>query len=183
MWQAFDQVDPTSRPLVLTTLKCTIDSSTHYALQPLWTMDIHLPMNNKHLLSSLRPSWSNILVGQQFSHSFLFFTPWTHKYVSLQVYHCFSTFCQQHCTFLGTISRGKTAILLDFVQMRGGRALPIFLDTFSQVLFWPIKGVYFLKNANNLNFKVFLGCIHDPQSKNFAFIPEEFWIRDILDVT
>ena len=31
--------------------------------------------------------------------------------------------------------------------------------------------------------KYFLGCIHDPQSKNFAFISEEFWIRDILDVT
>ena len=62
----------------------------------------------------------------------------------------------------------KVAILLDFVQMRGGHAQ--FFVTFSEVHFWSIKGVFFPPNANNLNFKLFLGCIHDPQSKYSAFI-------------
>ena len=55
----------------------------------------------------------------------------------------------------GTVSRGKTAVLLDFVQMRGGGALHKFVGTFSEVHFWSIKGVYFLQNANNLFFKLF----------------------------
>ena len=33
---------------------------------------------------------------------------------------------------LGMVSRKKVAVLLDFVQMRGGRALPKFLVQFSQ---------------------------------------------------
>ena len=49
---------------------------------------------------------------------------------------------------LGKVSWENTAVLLDFVQMRRGRALH----------FWSIKGVSFFKNANNLNFKLFLGC-------------------------
>ena len=52
----------------------------------------------------------------------------------------------------------------------GGRALPNFFDTFSQVHFWSITGVYFLQNANDLNFELFFGCVHDPQSKYSAFI-------------
>ena len=42
--------------------------------------------------------------------------------------------------------------------------------------FWSTKGVYLLQNANNVNFKLFLGCIHDPQSKDSAFFQEEFWM-------
>ena len=63
----------------------------------------------------------------------------------------------------------KVAILLDFVQMRGG-GMPKFFVTFSEVHFLSIKGVYFPKNANNLNFKLFLDCIYGPQSKYSAFI-------------
>ena len=54
--------------------------------------------------------------------------------------------------------------------------MPNFFFTFSFVHFWSIEGGYFLQNANNLNFKLFFGCIHDPQSKYSAFILEEFWI-------
>ena len=54
--------------------------------------------------------------------------------------------------------------------------MPNFFFTFSWVHFWSIEGGYFLQNANNLNFKLFFGCIHDPQSKYSAFILEEFWI-------
>ena len=41
-----------------------------------------------------------------------------------------------------------------------------------------MKGVYFLQNANNVNFKLFLDCIHDPQSKYSVCIEEEFWIMN-----
>ena len=58
----------------------------------------------------------------------------------------------------------------------GGGVLPNFFATFLWVQFWSIKGVYFLQNDNNFNFKLFLGCSHDPQSKYSAFIQEEFWI-------
>ena len=56
--------------------------------------------------------------------------------------------------------RKKTAVLLDFVQMRGGeggppRALPKFFVTFTSCAFWVNKGVHFFENANNLNFKLF----------------------------
>ena len=71
---------------------------------------------------------------------------------------------------LGKASRKEVAVLLDFVQMRGGWALPNFFVHFSQMHFWSIKGVYFLQNTNNLNFKLFLGCIHDPQRKYAALI-------------
>ena len=58
---------------------------------------------------------------------------------------------------LGTVSREQTAVLLDFVQMKGwGKALPKFFVTFSYVHFWSIIGVYFLQNANNLDFKLFV---------------------------
>ena len=40
-----------------------------------------------------------------------------------------------------------------------------------------MKGVYFLQNANNLNFKLFLSCIHDPQRKYSAFIGTEGVLR------
>ena len=43
------------------------------------------------------------------------------------------------------------------------------------MLFWSIKGVYFLQTTNNLNFKLCLGCTHDPQSKYLLFY------RRILD--
>ena len=56
---------------------------------------------------------------------------------------------------LGKVSLEKAAVLLDSVQMRRGeegRAPPKFVGTFSLVHFWSIKGVYFINNANNLNF-------------------------------
>ena len=56
------------------------------------------------------------------------------------------------CLLSGKVSRKNVAHLLDFIQMRGGRAAQ-FCVTFSEVHFWSIKGVYFLPNANNLNFK------------------------------
>ena len=45
----------------------------------------------------------------------------------------------------------KNCCSFGFFQMRGGLPAQIFLS-----LFWPIKGVYFLQNANNLKFKMFL---------------------------
>ena len=41
-----------------------------------------------------------------------------------------------------------------------GRALPKFFVTFLWVHFWSIKGVHFLQNANNFNFKLFLRLIY-----------------------
>ena len=52
-------------------------------------------------------------------------------------------------TFKGRSHEKETAVLLDFVQIRGGGALPKFCVTFSEVHFWSIIGVYFLQNANN----------------------------------
>ena len=76
---------------------------------------------------------------------------------------------------LGKVSRKNVAVLLDFFQMREwGRALTKLFVTFSWVHFWSIKGVYLLQNANKLNFKLFLGCIHDPQSKYSAFFKKNF---------
>ena len=65
----------------------------------------------------------------------------------------------------------KAAVLLDFVQIKGGgRACPTFFNTFSYVHFWSIKGVYFLQNANNLNLKLFLlGCIYSILSSILTF--------------
>ena len=40
-----------------------------------------------------------------------------------------------------------------------GQDLPKFFVHFSLVHFWSIKGVYFLQNANNFNFKLFLRLI------------------------
>ena len=59
--------------------------------------------------------------------------------------------------YLGTLLRGKTAVLLDFVQMRGRESPAQIFGTFSEVHFWSIKlkGVYFLQNANNLNLQLF----------------------------
>ena len=62
----------------------------------------------------------------------------------------FKFFYSLNDSFSGTVTRGKTAVLLDFVLMRGGAA-PAFLVN---------KGVYFLQNANNFNSKLYLGCIY-----------------------
>ena len=44
------------------------------------------------------------------------------------------------CPTLGPVSRGKTAVLLDFHQMRGGeRALPKFFGTFHESIFGQLK--------------------------------------------
>ena len=43
----------------------------------------------------------------------------------------------------------KSCCSFEFCPNAGGGALP-----FSQVHFWSINGVYFLQNANNLNFKL-----------------------------
>ena len=62
----------------------------------------------------------------------------------------------------GTVSWGKTAVLLDFVQMReGGRALPKFVAPFHKSIFvYIVKSVYFLQNANDLNFKLFFKVVY-----------------------
>ena len=58
----------------------------------------------------------------------------------------------------------KCCCSFGFCSNEGGeRALPNSFVTFSKVHFWSKKGVYFLQNANNLNFQLFLGCIHDHQ--------------------
>ena len=57
-----------------------------------------------------------------------------------------------------------------------GRALPKFFVTFSSVHFWSIKGVYFLQNANNLNFKLFLRLYTWPKKQVFCL-----YLKTILD--
>ena len=46
----------------------------------------------------------------------------------------------------------KIAVLLDFVQMRGG-GLPNFFVTFSRRAFLVKKGIYSFQNTNYLNFE------------------------------
>ena len=58
-------------------------------------------------------------------------------------------------TALRDVLLKKTAVLLDFVQMRGGRALPKFVVTFSRGAFLVNKGVYFFRKTKILNFKLF----------------------------
>ena len=54
---------------------------------------------------------------------------------------------------LGKVSRKNVAVLLDFFQMRGGEGpAQIFWHIFISA-FLVNKGVFFLKNANNLSFK------------------------------
>ena len=50
----------------------------------------------------------------------------------------------------------KKCFLLEFVQMRaGGKNLLKFFGTFSRGAILVNEGVYFFKNANNLNLKLF----------------------------
>ena len=76
---------------------------------------------------------------------------------------------------LGKTSRINAAVLLDFVHMRGG-GMPKFFVTFSLVHFWSIKRVYFLQNANNFNFKLFLRLYTWPTKQVFCLFYEESWI-------
>ena len=55
--------------------------------------------------------------------------------------------------------------------MRGGRALPKFFAHF-----WSIKGVHFLKNANDLNFKLFFRLYTWPTKQIFCL-----YLRRILE--
>ena len=48
--------------------------------------------------------------------------------------------------------------------------------TFSLLHFWLIKGVYFLRNANNLNFKLFFRLYTSPTKQVFCL-----YLRRILD--
>merc|ERR1712004_676902 len=52
--------------------------------------------------------------------------------------------------------------------MKGG-ICPIFFANFFISVFLA-KGVYFLQNANTLNFELLFRLYHDPQSKYSAFI-------------
>ena len=74
--------------------------------------------------------------------------------------------------FIREAFRKNAAVLLDFVQMRGGEGPAQIFGHFFISAFWSIKGVYlyFFQNDNNFNFKLFLGCIHGPQSKYSDFI-------------
>ena len=69
----------------------------------------------------------------------------------------------------GWFHEKKVTVLLDFVHMREGGPCPNFCHLFI-IHFWSKPGPHFLQNANDLNFKLFLGCIHAPQSKYSAFI-------------
>ena len=64
----------------------------------------------------------------------------------------------------------KVAVLFNFVQMKGGEGPAQIFCHFFISAFLVNKRSLFLQNANNLNFKLFLGRIHDPQSKYSAFI-------------
>ena len=61
--------------------------------------------------------------------------------------------------FLGKTSMKKKCLLSGIARMRGGGSTHarIFWP-FQRSAFWSIKRVYFLKNANVLNFNCFLGC-------------------------
>ena len=64
----------------------------------------------------------------------------------------------------------KNCCSFAFCPNEGGEGPAQFFGTFSWVPFWSIQGVYFLQNTNNFKIRLFLGCIHDPQSKYSAFI-------------
>ena len=68
---------------------------------------------------------------------------WTRIYIIFIIYI--------NGTKIGTFSWKNTAVLLDYVNMRGGRALPKFFVTFWRGAFLVNKGAYFFQNANNLN--------------------------------
>ena len=55
---------------------------------------------------------------------------------------------------LAKVSRKKAAVLMDFVQMRGGGPCPNFLAPFHECIFSSIKGVSFFQNGNNLNLDI-----------------------------
>ena len=57
-------------------------------------------------------------------------------------------------TELGCVS------LKHYVEGAWGVGLPKFLAPFQEVHFRLIKGVSIFQNANNLNFKQFLGCMY-----------------------
>ena len=57
----------------------------------------------------------------------------------------------------------KKRFLSGIARIKGGGGVypcPNFLALFLEVHFWSIKRVYFFKNANTLNFKLFLGYIY-----------------------
>ena len=59
-----------------------------------------------------------------------------------------------------TVSQGKTAVLLDFVQMREGRALPKFLAHFHKCIFGQNKESISSKMPIIWTLNCFLGCIY-----------------------
>ena len=54
------------------------------------------------------------------------------------------------------ISKGSSCSFGFCPNEGGGGPCPIFLSRFHKLVFWSVKGVYFLQNANNLIFKLFL---------------------------
>ena len=79
----------------------------------------------------------------------------------------------------GHLSEGfpkKSCCSFGFCPNEGGRALPKFFVTFSEMHFWSIKGVYFLQNANNLSFKLFFMLYTWPTKQVFCL-----YLRRILD--
>ena len=49
----------------------------------------------------------------------------------------------------------KSSCSFGFCPNEGGEGPAQIFGTFSEVHYWSIKGVHFLQNANNLNFKLF----------------------------
>ena len=111
--------------------------------------------------------WSTLLTKLQTLN-------WTHWMITA-LNPCNAIFSELIVSLFGKVSRGK--LLFFFVQMRGGRALPKFFVTFSEMYFWSIKGVYFLQNANNLNFKLFFRLYTWPTKQVFCL-----YLRRILDL-
>ena len=79
---------------------------------------------------------------------------------------------------VGWFHETKVAVLLDFVQMKGGRAraLPKFFCHLFISAFLANKRSLFPQNANNLNFKVFFRLYTWPTKQEFCL-----YFRRILD--
>ena len=59
-------------------------------------------------------------------------------------------------------------LLFFWILSKWGGGCQKFFVTFSEVHFWSIKGVHFLQNANNLNFKLFFRLYTWPTNQVFC---------------
>ena len=91
-------------------------------------------------------------------------------YVMFDLFNATSMGWNEKRLLLGKTSQ-KKLLFFGFCPNEGGRGrCPNFLAPIHKVHFWSIKGAFSLQNALNLNFKLFIGCIHDQKSRYSAFI-------------